>query len=149
MISIIICSRTNKITNDLVQNIQQTIGSEYELIVIDNSQNRYSIFEAYNLGINKSKGDILCFIHDDISVVTQNWGQILHSIFDKNEKIGLIGIAGSKSKTRMPSAWWDCHQKDLYLNIVQHLVNKEKEHWVEGFKNNAIEEVVAIDGVFM
>lgn len=149
MISIIICSRTKKISNDLVQNIQQTIGSEYELIVIDNSENKYSIFGAYNIGINKSKGEILCFIHDDINLVTQNWGQVLHSIFNKNEKIGLVGLAGSKSKTRMPSAWWDCPKQDLYLNLVQHLVNKEKEHWVEGFKNNTIEEVVAIDGVFM
>lgn len=149
MISIIICSRTKNINNDLVQNIQQTIGSEYELIVIDNSENRNSIFEAYNIGIKQSIGEILCFIHDDIHLVTKNWGQVLNSIFNKNEKIGLIGIAGSKSKTRMPSAWWDCPQQDLYLNLVQHLVNKEKEHWVEGFKNNTLEEVVVVDGVFM
>ncbi|KQO20440.1 hypothetical protein ASF10_17335 [Flavobacterium sp. Leaf82] len=149
MISIIICSRQTNISNSLKDNIAATIGCEYELIVIDNSENKFSIFEAYNAGIIKSKGEILCFIHDDINIITQNWGEILHTIFKDDQKIGLIGLAGAKSKTKMPSAWWDCPNEDLHLNIVQHLKNKGKEHWLEGFKNNSIEEVIAIDGVFM
>jgi hypothetical protein len=32
-----------------------TIGCEYELIIIDNSENKYSIYEAYNLGIERYK----------------------------------------------------------------------------------------------
>lgn len=148
MISIIICSRQNDISNSLKDNIAATIGFDYELIVIDNSENKYSIFEAYNTGIIKSKGEILCFMHDDINIITQNWGDILNAIFKKNQEIGLIGVAGSKSKTKMPSPWWDCPDKDSRLNIVQYLKNKEKVHWLEGF-NDTLEEVVAIDGVFM
>lgn len=148
MISIIICSRQNDISNSLKDNISSTIGCDYELIVIDNSENKYSIFETYNIGINKSKGEILCFMHDDINIITQNWGDILNSIFKKNQKIGLIGVAGSKSKTKMPSAWWDCPDEDSHLNIVQYFKNKQKVHWLEGF-NDTLEEVVAVDGVFM
>ena len=66
MISIIICCRIQTINKDLSENIKNTVGCDYELIVIDNSQNSYSIFEAYNLGIERSNGDYLCFIHDDI-----------------------------------------------------------------------------------
>ena len=48
MISIIICSRKKDICNDFKINIKTTTGSSHELIVIDNSENRYSIFEVYN-----------------------------------------------------------------------------------------------------
>lgn len=107
MISIIICSRTSVISDNLLDNILLTIGADHELIVIDNSENKYSIFEAYNIGINKSKGEIVCFIHDDINFLTLNWGGILIEIFNENKKVGLIGVAGAKSKTKMPSAWWN------------------------------------------
>jgi hypothetical protein len=49
------------------------IGCEYESIIIDNSENRYSIFEAYNLGIDKSKYEYLCLMHDDILIYTIEW----------------------------------------------------------------------------
>jgi hypothetical protein len=45
MISIIICSRTQTISSDLFENIKDTIGCDYELVVIDNSENTYSIFD--------------------------------------------------------------------------------------------------------
>ncbi len=66
MISLIICSRKSDISNSLKENIERTIGTDYELIVIDNSTNKYSIFSAYNEGVRRSKGDILCFMHEDI-----------------------------------------------------------------------------------
>lgn len=149
MISIIICSRTSVISDNLLENILHTIGADHELIVIDNSENKYSIFEAYNIGINKSKGEIVCFIHDDINFLTLNWGGILIKIFNENKKVGLIGVAGAKSKTKMPSAWWNCGDKDLYMNINQYLANGNKEYWYKGFDKSTIEEVVVIDGVFM
>lgn len=150
MISIIICSRKQAIPEDLSKNIEKTIGYEYELIVIDNSENKYSIFEAYNKGIKNSKGKYLCFIHDDILFHTLEWGKVLIRIFEDDNKIGLIGIAGAKIKTRTPSAWWDCPQKYRVINVIQHTNNNKIEKQVVGFKQNSVqEEVVAIDGVFM
>lgn len=149
MISIIICSRTPAVNPKLFQNIEEKIGCLYELIVIDNSENKYSIFEAYNLGIEKSAGKFLCFIHDDILFHTQNWGEVVNRIFEEDKKIGLIGIAGAKIKSKMPSAWWDCNKGKNYTNIIQHFKNKEKEICYYGFGKNPIEEVVVIDGVFM
>jgi hypothetical protein len=149
MISIIICSREQTISFDLYENIKDTIGCEYELIVIDNSKNKYSIFEAYNLGIEKSKGKYLCFIHDDIFIHTKGWGNNLHRIFNEDSKIGLIGVAGAKVKTKMPSAWWDCTDEQKVINIIQHFKNKEKEELFMGFEDASDTEVVVIDGVFM
>lgn len=149
MISIIICSRNKTINNDFIENIKSTIGCAYELIVIDNSQNQYSIFEAYNLGIEKSSGEFSCFIHDDVFFHTYGWGTIINRIFSENQDVGLIGVAGAKIKTKMPSAWWDCAENQKVIHIIQHFPNREKKKWNFGFENEQNTEVVAIDGVFM
>jgi glycosyltransferase involved in cell wall biosynthesis len=150
MISVIICSRNSIISDNLQGNIDATIGCEYELIVIDNSQNKYSIFEAYNLGIEKSQGAYLCFIHDDILFHTHGWGEVVNRIFEEDKKMGLFGIAGSKSKTRMPSAWWDSPVKNHVINLMQHRNDGTLEKQVVGFEKKSVQEyVVVIDGVFM
>lgn len=149
MLSIIICSRTQVILKDLSENIKNTIGCDYELIVVDNSENQYSIFEAYNLGIERSTSNFLCFIHDDIFIHTLGWGTIIQSIFSENKRIGLVGVAGAKIKTKMPSAWWDCSEEEKVVSIIQHFSDREKEHWHFGFEKESIAEVVVIDGVFM
>lgn len=150
MISIIICSRRTTIPDYLSINIKKTIGCEFELIVIDNSENKYSIFEAYNMGIEKSKGEYLCFFHDDILIHTNDWGQIVQAIFNNKKEIGLIGVAGSKTKSKMPSAWWNCPQKNIVVNIIQHTFDNKIEKQTVGFNHdNTFEEVVVIDGVFM
>lgn len=149
MISIIICSRAKTINSSLFENIKNTIGCEYELIVIDNSENKYSIFEAYNQGINRSNGGYLCFIHDDVLFHTNDWGDIIYRIFDENQQLGLIGIAGTKIKTQIPSAWWDCLEKDAAIHIIQHYNHKEKVTKDFGFEGKSYAEVVVVDGVFM
>ena len=149
MISVIICSRTTTIEPVFFKNITETIGCLHELIIIDNSQNKYSIFQAYNIGIAKSQGNYWCFIHDDILIHTQDWGKIVEGIFENETEIGLIGVAGAKIKTKMPSAWWDCPEQFKILNIIQHLHSGKIEHWQKGWNEDKMEEVVAIDGVFM
>ena len=149
MISIIICSRESSINPSLASNIKETVGSDYELVIINNSETQYSIFEAYNLGIEESKGDLLCFMHDDILLHTRNWGHILESIFKEQPKAGLIGIAGSMVKTKMPSPWWNTLPEYSVINIIQHLSPKECVKTSTGFKNDSEVEVAAIDGVFM
>ena len=82
MISIIICSRNLGIDPKLSTNITSTIGCECELIVIDNSQNKYSIFQAYNIGIEKSTSEIICFVHGDVLFHSKDWGKKLIEIFE-------------------------------------------------------------------
>ncbi|MCM1311635.1 MAG: glycosyltransferase family protein [Bacteroides sp.] len=94
MISIIICSRTKDLPQALHQNIAETIGCEYELVIIDNSHNDFDIFSAYNHGVERAKGDILCFMHDDIYFHTQQWGIAVEEKFNENANLGLIGIIG-------------------------------------------------------
>jgi hypothetical protein len=44
-------------------------------------------------------------------LLSNNWlGKYHKSNFEGNKKIGLIGVAGTKVKTRMPSTWWDNYE---------------------------------------
>lgn len=150
MISLVICSRTKEISLDFSKNIENTVGCNYELVVIDNSSNQFSIFEAYNIGLKKSQNAVVCFLHDDILFKTNNWGKVLNEIFEENKNIGLIGVAGARVKTKMPSGWWNCPKEQKVIHIIQHFSGENrKEHWNFGFENKSLVEVAAIDGVFM
>ncbi len=105
MISLIICSRSSAISPTLLNNIEKTIGVPYEIISIDNSNNKYSICAAYNLGVEKSKYPILCFMHDDIQYFTKDWGNLVLNHFGE-EKTGAIGIAGTPYVPYLPGSWW-------------------------------------------
>ncbi len=145
MISIITCSRKADISDELKQNIKETIGCEYELVVIDNSTNQYSIFSAYNEGVRRAKGEILCFMHDDILYHTKNWGEKVINHF-QDKTIGLIGLLGTHFMPSVPSYWV---MSPLYTeNIVQN-TNGVKEFIKNDyfFQNMNIVDAVACDGV--
>ena len=87
------------------KNIAETVGCEYEFVVIDNSKNDYSIFSAYNEGIRRARGNDLCFMHDDILYKTQDWGIKVEQIL-KDESIGFAGVIGSYVMTK-DYGYWD------------------------------------------
>ena len=72
MISIIVCSINIEYFKGLKKSIENTIGSiEYEIIKIDNLQEKLPITKAYNLGISKSKYNFLVFVHEDVKHLIQ------------------------------------------------------------------------------
>ncbi|NLD99565.1 MAG: hypothetical protein GX640_06800 [Fibrobacter sp.] len=116
MISIIICSRHTGISPSLKKNIEQTIGTEHEIITIDNSTNRYSIYSAYNEGVSLSRCPFLCFVHEDIKFHTTDWGiKLVAHLSD--QKTGIIGVAGGKIMTKVPAQWSNCGR---YINLIQY-----------------------------
>ena len=145
MLSIIICSRESIIRDALKQNLLETIGCENELIVIDNSQNQYNIFQAYNEGERRSKGDVLCFMHEDVLFHSDNWGKTIEHYFTNDKQIGLIGFAGSHFLSDSPMYWYSSpFVSQRNLNNDQ---GKVEEHFHENwFRDRDIIEVVAVDG---
>lgn len=93
MISIIICSTKSILNEALRNNIIKTIGVPHEIIHIDNSQGKYNIFEAYNLGVKQAKGEYLCFMHEDIIFHSQNWGKAVE-LHLSQPFVGALGVAG-------------------------------------------------------
>lgn len=135
----------------VLKNIVETVGVEYEIITIDNSDNKYSICEAYNIGGKKAVFPFLCFMHEDICFDTPDWGHIVCSHLD-NQKVGLIGVAGGDTKSIVPSSW-SVPFKSNEINIIQHYKRSatETEHVLQ--TNPVIQSVkkrvVALDGVWL
>lgn len=150
MISLIICSRQPDIPQELKDNIAETIGVEYELVVIDNSKNQYSFFQAYNEGVRRSQYPYLCFMHDDVLYHTQDWGTKVVEHF-KDDKVGMIGVAGGHCMLNTPSSWW--HSGLISKNYIQNDFNQINKEIQSEFLsksnfnlyNNSV-EVVAVDG---
>lgn len=144
-LSIIICSRETGVQEIVRKNVDETIGCEHELVIIDNSNNQYDIFQAYNEGVRRSKGDVLCFMHEDVLFRSDNWGRIIENYFINDEQLGLIGFAGSHFLADSPMYWYSSpfiSQRNLNNDHGQ-----VEEHFHEDwFGDRNIIEVVAVDG---
>jgi len=147
MVSIVICSTTPQITEHLQINIEEKIGVPFEIIRIDNSNNTYSIFSAYNEGVAKSNFDTLCFMHEDVLVHTENWGTIIINHL-KNTTTGIIGVCGCSTISRIPSPWSLFNHYKYFLQSTP--TQRKKELQQIGVDPSTTEkEALAVDGVFM
>lgn len=152
MISIIICSRKPDIPDNLKTNITETIGVDYELIVIDNSNNNYSIFSAYNEGVRRAKFPYLCFMHDDLLYNTKDWGEkMIHYFQDK--EVGVVGVGGCHYLSKYPVSLlsWELAKRNKFysFNYVQ-VYSENKVSKKEIFNNLQGEsvDVMAVDGMW-
>ena len=153
MISIVICSRNKDLLESVTKNISKSVGVPYELIVINNDANRYSISAAYNKGVHQSKYDIICFAHEDILFISKDWGKRVVNHFT-NSTVGMIGVSGGKAQADVPSAWW---HHNLFaksaINLVMTSQNgdageKQHFHYINRSTSANKEEVVIIDGLW-
>lgn len=145
MLSIVICSKTGSISNKLHENISETIGCVYEIIVLEGG---YSIFNAYNLGILRSTYQYICFCHEDILFISNNWGIHLLSALNL-PNCGLVGLAGTRFKSEIYSPWWlprSSFSTLLETNYVIHPGEKQTNNYNQ---NSILQEVLIIDGVFI
>jgi hypothetical protein len=148
MISIVICHRDADFLRKILKNVEDTIGVLYELHIIDNSKGAYTIFEAYNLGVSKSKFDIICFTHEDILFHTKNWGQFVVDHF-KDDSIGMIGICGGDAMPCVPAPWWNSKtQNHHYFNNINTWKGKESYHQYSNPFKEEVSNVVLLDGAW-
>lgn len=129
-------------------NVAQTIGVPYEIIAIDNSQGRYGICEAYNIGASQSRYELLCFMHEDMIFHTPNWGQKVAAIL-ADESIGLLGVGGSQYVPDVPTPWWEVSEKDNYINVLHTTDTYYQRHDYRNYENQQLVDVVVIDGLWM
>jgi len=150
MISVIICSINKDFAAQVKSNIEETIGVPWEPIIIDNAINSLPITKVYNLGAEKASYDILCFVHEDVLFKTKDWGAKILHYFDSDKQLGLVGVGGSKYKSKTPSGWF-CGIKELDCCNITHI---DKAGNVEVLFMNPqpekiLQPVVTVDGVFM
>ena len=146
MISIVVCHRNPELLCQFRDNVAETIGVAYEIVVVDNRAGALGICEAYNRGAVRSRFEIICFAHEDILFRTSDWGQkVVSTLSDKS--IGLIGVIGSKYKVMSVSAWWDAHGKMIWGQVIQTHDSGNVHHHFN--LTGMLSDVVSIDGLFM
>lgn len=149
MISIIICSTHKQTDSMLLNNIASTIGDvKYEIVHIDNSANKYNIFQAYNIAVERAQYEYLCFIHEDIEFCSNNWGAVVVDAL-KEEKTGLVGVIGGCYIGQYYRYW---AESGLHRgHIMQGSKGKSKPYLRDYSKTVEQEgdDVVSLDGMFL
>lgn len=151
MISIIISSANSTLLKQVSKNVEATIGVPFEIVSIDNSRGKKGICEVYNIGMYKAQYEILCFMHEDILIETQNWGQSIVDTFKNNTDLGLLGVIGSAYKTITPSGWGGLGVNTYYSNLIQYhkFSNDPPVHHYRNPDNVKLAPVACVDGVWM
>jgi GT2 family glycosyltransferase len=129
-------------TKRFVSSIRQYTRGDYELILIDNESNdkktikflkktsdknfrfkkRVSVSQAWNKGIDLSKGDFIAIANND-TVVPRNWFDELKKPFSKDKKCGIVS----------PLTFWN-YTFNRDNNRMQPLKNFFERGRVEFFK---------------
>jgi len=153
MISIIIASVSQLHLASLSTNISETVGVAHEIIAIENSEGKMGLCELYNKGIAEAKYNFLCFMHEDLTITTNNWGSTVIDYFTNNPKLGLIGVAGSQYKSAAPSTWHSYQDEvpeTLQYNLIQHykFSVKEKQFRYSNPGGVKLAKVACIDGLW-
>lgn len=150
MISIIIVSNNQVLFSSVELSISRTVGVRYEIIHIDNVESKFSIFEAYNFGANRSKFDILLFLHEDVIFHSMKWGGILLNYFSTLSNPGILGLAGSSYLPICPSDWWVSDSNFLHYNFYSNSRNgKVGKGTIETKGSQSPQKVFALDGMFL
>ncbi|RYG18405.1 MAG: hypothetical protein EOO07_09030 [Chitinophagaceae bacterium] len=152
MISIIICHRKRDLLEGIKVSIEKTIGVPYQLIVIDNTTNKYTILSAYNEGVRRAIYDIVCFTHEDVLFYSSDWGKNVIQHF-KDPGIGMIGVAGGMAQSSVPSAWW---YNNYFSHSARNLLMRKTtgnsyqlyHHYSNPLNSEGKVEVVIIDGLW-
>jgi len=150
MISIIIASADPGQLRQVIENIEITIGVPFEIIAINNSDGSKGICEIYNSGIQQAKYDMLCFMHEDVLIKTDDWGKHVLRFFTTHHNYGLLGIGGSEYKSLAPSGWNPTGIETAHINLIQHFKYKQQEpfHYYRNPGGKEFAEVACIDGVW-
>jgi len=152
MISIIISSTDPVYLSNVQQNIKETIGVPYEVISVNNGDGQRGLCEIYNSCAVQARYELLCFMHEDLKILTTDWGLKVIEIFN-DEKIGLLGVAGADYKALTPTGWAcpGIEAASNKVNIVQRYKYKgnETNHEFYNANHEVLSQVASIDGVWM
>lgn len=150
MVSVVICSISKDLAEQVKKNIDATIGLPWQFIAIDNSQLKKGITYVYNLGAGQAVHDIICFVHEDVLFQTPAWGRIIVNYFAADKRLGLVGIAGGKYKSRTVSGWWTGLSASDCCNVLFPDANDRTGRvYTNPDPSVTLQEVVTLDGVFL
>ena len=156
MLSIIVSSANAQNLTDLKSNISETIGCAYEILAYSNGKGTRGICEVYNQGIEEAAYEIVCFMHEDVQILTHNWGESVLRNFSENPSLGLLGVAGGDYKSLAPSSWFNFEARSdfpgkKHINLIQGFRHESKGavHELNNPTGQKLVKAACVDGVWM
>lgn len=130
MISIICLCNNKKVYNQYLKNsLANQRNCSYELLLIDNKNNKYSsASKAFNEISKIAKGDLLMFVHQDIELTDEYTLNKIEDCFKQTHDLGIIGIAGAKGK-----------------DVISNIYHSEKKVLVSSNHITEVTEVNSLD----
>lgn len=119
MFTIICCSVNPQAAQRLEKNIAATCGMPFEFIAYDNRNRGDGLCKVYNICAAKARYDNLCFVHEDVEFLTENWGPIIAPKMAEPD-CGVIGFAGSILKLKRLTGWHS-GGGDMRAHYVQYM----------------------------
>lgn len=143
-VSIVILGYDDKHWDACISSIKDSTPKNlYELILIDNRDNKYNIFTGYNYGVSQSTTNTIVFIHEDVRFKDSKWLSKLNTVLSGD--VGTVGVIGSKT-LKKNLTWWDSEKQHRYGKIIHGDRNIVTQ--LEKVSQNGV-EVVSVDGVFL
>jgi len=149
MISVIVCSAHPPEWSVHEHHVAETIGTSFEYIRILNPGKKKGLCAAYNTGVKKAQGDLCVFLHEDVFVVTPHWGKILEEKFQRQKKLGLLGVAGSSYLFESNPLWVAPGRPFIHGKVIHDIAVQNSFILTVFSKTEHDMPVVAVDGLFM
>ncbi len=144
MISVIFCSIDDEKAQFTERHYAQLLaGQAHEIVVIRDAK---SLAEAYNRGIDRARGDVLIFSHDDIEFLQP--GDWFTTLMGHLETADIVGVAGTR---RLSGAAWAASGPPFNAGQVVEVDGKLAKYRVVTFSvpGRHVEGIRALDGLFM
>lgn len=155
-LSIVFSSHHSDEENEkFIDHLKSTAGVQIHVECIKN-MNQYSLTETYNIGWKKlddlDRGkNIIVFCHNDIKILTKNWGKTLLNLFNTFPDYDIFGIAGT-TELNEHGAWWldNAGQMNFpkMFGRVWHTNGLRNWESIYSEKITGVKPVVIVDGLF-
>lgn len=100
MISVVCVYNNHQILNNCLIKSLKKQNCDYELILIDNTQNKFnSAAKALNHGGIQAQKEYIMFVHQDMELDSSNWLNDVEEMLKSIKDMGVAGVAGRKGRT--------------------------------------------------
>jgi GT2 family glycosyltransferase len=140
-ISVIICSVNPVLYGRIHAHYTQLLAKEsHEIIGIHDAR---GLCEGYNRGLERSRGDIVIFSHDDIEIWQPDFAGCLCRHLDKYDVVGAAGTA------RLMAPWWSASPPPYVAGQIARPCKGGFEVSFLGGYRRAMGGMQAMDGLFL
>ena len=146
MVYYVVAFNDDKIFKSYIKNY---LPSDRSVIV--KNEDADSMFGKYNYGLNVLKNklkddDVVCFVHEDIKILDENFESKAQMVFNHRQDIGILGVYGTKEFTD-GGGWWMTNRR---LNCRGHIMQgrpdlAEPFHMTDGHIG-FYDDLVSVDG---